>query len=247
MFILLCIVSILVGIICGATGVGGVLLIPSLMLFSGLGTHQAMATALFTFFFQGIVATWIYQKHGDIDWKATIPVLVGSLASSYAGAAVGAYLPARVLDVLLAALIIASSLYALYPTGKSTLAERLSDRGNTLLLLGIGLFTGFVCGMTGAGGGIVSVPLMLVAGYGVMSAIGCSQVLQSVVAFSGSASNLANGFVDFSVAWWVIVFLLAGCVAGVRIAHMLPLDKLKRGVTLLCLAIGAFIAVRAFL
>ncbi len=246
MLVLLCI-TILVGIICGASGVGGVLLIPALMLFGGLETHQAMGTTLFSFFFQGVVATRIYQHHGSMDWNVTIPVLAGSLVSEYARAAAGAYLSARFLDCALAALIIVSSLYALYPTGKSCPAERLSTRGNTLLLLGIGLVTGFLCGMTGAGGGIVSVPLMLVAGYRVLASIGCSQALQSVVALSGSASNLANGFVDFTVVWWVIVFLIAGCVAGVRVAHRLPLDRLKQGVTLLCLAIDLLIAFRALL
>ncbi len=245
MLLLLFLCSIIVGLASGASGVGGVLLIPALMGLGGLSTHQAMATALFSFFFQGLLATWIYQRLGSIDWRVTIPVLAGSLVSSYAGAAVGAGLSARFLDMLLAAIIIGSSLYALFPTGKISLAQRLSARGNLVMLCGIGLVTGFLCGMTGAGGGVVSVPLMLVCGYGVLASIGCSQVLQITVALAGSASNLAHGFVDFSVVWWIILFLLVGCVAGVRVAHVLPLDKLKKGVTLLCLAIGLFIALRS--
>ena len=247
MMTLLGLIAVLVGVITGASGVGGILLIPALMVLGGLETHQAMATTLFTFFFLGFFATWSYQRHGSIDWKVTVPVLAGSLVSGYAGAAAGARLPAMFLDLLLAGIIIASSLYALLPLDKSGLASRLSPQGNTLLLLGIGLFTGFVCGMTGAGGGIVSVPLMLVCGYSVLSAIACSQVLQSVVSFSGSMSNLANGFVDFSIAWWLALCQLAGVIAGVRLAHMLPLDKLKKSVTWFCLVIGVFIALRPFL
>ncbi|MCC8195185.1 MAG: sulfite exporter TauE/SafE family protein [Deltaproteobacteria bacterium] len=240
-------IAVAVGVITGASGVGGIILIPVLMVLGGMETHQAMATTLFSFFFLGIAATWSYQRHGSIDWNVTIPVLAGSFISGFAGAAAGACLPARFLDLLLAAIIICSSLYALLPTGKTTLAHRLPRRGSTLLLTGIGLFTGFVCGMTGAGGGVVSVPLMLVTGYGVLPAIACSQVLQSVVSLSGSVSNLANGFVDFSVAWWLTLCQLLGVLGGVRLAHRLPLDKLKRGVTWLCLAIGLFIAARSLL
>ena len=60
--------SFLVGALIGATGVGGVLLIPAIMFFGGLGTHEAMATALFSFLFAGIVATASYQRYGTLDW-----------------------------------------------------------------------------------------------------------------------------------------------------------------------------------
>ena len=90
MLIALAFFSFLVGVIIGATGVGGVLLIPLLMFLGGLDTHQAMATALFSFFFTGIAATWIYHRYGSINWKLSIPVLAGSLISSYAGAFAGA-------------------------------------------------------------------------------------------------------------------------------------------------------------
>lgn len=68
------------------------------------------------------------------------------------GAYVGAYVPARALNIVLACLIIFSSLYSMLPARQGMgFAQRLSQKGNTLLLFGIGLFTGFLCGMTGAG------------------------------------------------------------------------------------------------
>ena len=88
------------------------------------------------------------------------------------------------------------------PTGGVCLAERLNSRGNFYLLLGIGLFTGFLCGMTGAGGGIVSTPIMLLFGYAILPSIGTAQVLQSIVSLSGSVSNYSNEFIVFSTVWW---------------------------------------------
>ena len=112
--------SFLVGALIGATGVGGVLLIPAIMFFGGLGTHEAMATALFSFLFAGIVATASYQRYGTIDWRVTLPVVAGSFLSGYVGAYVGAYVPARGLNILLACLIIFSSLYSMLPARKGT-------------------------------------------------------------------------------------------------------------------------------
>lgn len=239
--------SLFVGFIIGASGIGGVLLIPALMLFGGLSTHQAMATALFSFFFTGIIATCIYQRYGSIHWKTTAPVLAGSLASGYAGASVSARLSSPALSLLLAGIIILSSLYSLRPATGARLADRLDARGNFLLLLGIGLFTGFLCGMTGAGGGIVSTPVMLLFGYTIMPCIGTAQVLQSFVSVAGSVSNYGNGFIVFPLVWWVTVCELAGVALGVRVAHSLPLNSLKKYVTWFCLAIGLLIAARGVL
>jgi len=217
------------------------------MFFGGLSTHEAMATALFSFFFTGLVGTFIYQRYGSIDWKITIPVLVSSFFSSYAGAHVNSLSSARQLDSILALVIIFSSLYSIFPSAKKAgLAQRLEERGNIWLLLGLGVFIGFICGMTGAGGGIVSIPVMLIAGYATMPTIATSQALQSIISFSGSASNLHNGFVNFSIVWWVTACELAGVLIGVRIAHAVPVAKLKKAVTAFCLIIGLTIGVRVF-
>jgi len=247
MLVLLAFFSLAVGVLIGATGVGGVLLIPVLMLFAKIETHQAMATALFSFLFTGMAATWIYQRYGSIDWKLSLPVLAGSFLSSYAGAYLGAKASSRELTMLLAGIIILSSLYSVFPAGNSSISSRLGPRGNNLLLLGIGLFTGFLCGMTGAGGGIVSIPLMLMSGYPVLQTIATGQVLQFVVSLSGSFSNHENNFIVFELAWWVTLCELAGIVIGVRLAHTMPVQTLKKAVTLFCLCIGGVLAIKALL
>ncbi|MDR1777589.1 MAG: sulfite exporter TauE/SafE family protein [Desulfovibrio sp.] len=245
MFVLMGLASLFVSFLIGACGVGGVLLIPFLALFGQLSTHQAMATALFSFFFVGVTVTCVYQRHGSIHWKTTFPVLAGSLLSGYPGAWLGAFLSARMLDLILAGVIIFSCLPSLRAPKKICFAQRLDARGNFYLLFGIGLFTGFLCGMTGAGGGIVSTPVMLLFGYAVMPSIGTAQVLQCVVSISGSASNYSNGYIVFPLVWWVTAWEVAGVVLGARLAHSLPTEKLKYYATILCLVIGVLIVLRS--
>lgn len=247
MLLLLALSSALVGLTIGASGVGGVLLIPALIYFGGLGTHQAMATALFTFFFTGIAATYIFQKYGSIEWKIALPVCAGSLVSSYFGASFGAALPPGQLKLILAAIIVASSLYSMRPASALGLADRLTPRLRLGLLIAIGLLTGFLCGMTGAGGGIVSLPVMLLCGFAALPSIATGQVLQSIISVSGSLSNHANDFIVYSMAWWVGLCEIIGVIVGVRIAHALPVPKLKRVASLTCLAIGCFMAAQVLL
>ena len=122
MLVALAVSSFLVGTLIGATGVGGVLLIPAIMFFGGLGTHEAMATALFSFLFAGIVATVSYQRYGTIDWRVTLPVVAGSFLSGYAGAYVGAYIPGRALNIVLACLIYSAYLGSSSPAVDTNLS-----------------------------------------------------------------------------------------------------------------------------
>lgn len=245
MTVALALVTLAVGVLIGASGIGGVLLIPALMALGGLSTHQAMATAMFSFFFVGIAATYTYYRYGSIDMRMALPVLLGSLLSAYPGALVNARTSSGALNLLLASIIICSSLYSMLPSRSATLAARLGPRAGTLLLFGIGLLTGFLCGMTGAGGGVVSIPVMLLCGYAALPVIGTGQILLMSISASGSLSHLAQDFIVFPLVWWVTLGQLAGIALGVRLAHALPVALLKRAVSLLSLATGVFMAISA--
>ncbi|MDL2307266.1 sulfite exporter TauE/SafE family protein [Desulfovibrio sp. OttesenSCG-928-C06] len=247
MLILLGLLSVVTGVLIGASGVGGVLLIPLLAYFGGLSIHGSMGTALFSFFFTGVIATITYQRYGSIDWKITLPVCGGSLLTSYLGAQVNAYTDAMILYVILGAIIVLSSYFALRPLKGTNVADRLGPRGRFNTLLAVGLGVGFLCGLTGIGGGLVSIPVMLILGFHPLASIGTSQVLQSIVAISGSISNIANGFVDFGLVWWVTLLELLGVGIGVRIAHKVPVQTLKTCVSTLCLIFGVYMIIKAFM
>jgi hypothetical protein len=112
MLFVLCIVALIVGILIGTVGVGGILLIPAMAALAQITTHASMATSLFSFIFTGIIGTWIYQRHGSINWKITMPVCGGSVIFGYLGAIVNAYANATVLNIILACIIIFAGIYA---------------------------------------------------------------------------------------------------------------------------------------
>ena len=60
----------IVGVLTGLTGVGGILVIPALGAFAGLSVQSSMATAMFSFVFVGVAATWMQQRRRAIDWAA---------------------------------------------------------------------------------------------------------------------------------------------------------------------------------
>lgn len=245
MTIILIATAIIVGALIGSVGVGGILLIPALVYFAGLSTHAAMATALFSFIFTGILGTWLYQKHGSIDWRVTIPVCIGGIVGAYPGSMANALASGRVLDILLGIIIIFAGLYALFPAKGGNVSYRPGDLRQKLLLLFIGFAVGFGSGLTGVGGPVLSVPVMVILGFQPLLSISTSQVIQIAAAVSGSLGNLGHGFINIDMGLYVAGAELLGVVAGARIAHSVSQNTLKKIISVVCILVGGFIMVRS--
>ena len=232
-------VALLVGMLIGSVGIGGILLIPALQMLAPLPIQAAMATALFTFIFTGIVGTVLFQRRGSVDWALTTPLCVGAALFGVVGAWANARLDAKVLALILALLIAAAGAYTLL-TGSAQRAPSLHDKParQRALLFAIGAVTGFGSGLTGVGGPALAVPMLVLFGFPALRAIGASQVIQIVAAVSGSAAHLAHGSVDLRLAALLTVFEVLGVAVGVRLAHAIDARWLRRGVGLLCVAVG---------
>lgn len=238
-------VAALVGILIGAVGVGGVLLIPALQLLALLPIQAAMATALFTFIFTGIVGTALFQRRGSIDWALTTPLCLGGALFGVVGGWANARLDAKLLTLILALLIVAAGANTLF-TSSAPRTACFDDRPRRrrALLFMIGAVTGFGSGLTGIGGPALAVPMLVLCGFPALAAIGASQVIQIVASVSGSVAHLAHGNVDLRLAALLTLFEVLGVAVGVRAAHAVDARWLRRGVGLLCVGVGAGLLVR---
>lgn len=236
-------VAVVVGLLIGTVGVGGVLMVSYLALFGGLSIHQAAATSLISFLFLGIVATWLFHRRGSVEWRVALPVCAGALVFGYAGAMAAARMDAQLLAIAIAIVIVAAGAYILAPARVT--AQQRDGRGwrEQLLLAGVGAASGFGSGLSGAGGPLFSVPLMVILRYVPLTAVATSQVLQIVAASSGSIGNLQNNFIDFRLAALITCFELAGLALGVRLAHVASASALRRLAALLCIATGSLLLV----
>jgi len=224
---------VVVGLFIGAAGVGGVLLIPALMTFSSLTVHQAAATALFSFLFTGLLGTWLFVRRGSIEWRTSAPVCLGAFAFSYLGAAAGIVVPATLLTWIVAAVILGAGVNILLSRSASR-NEGGHRRPAGKALFGVGALSGFGAGISGAGGPLFSVPLMLGLNFDPLVAVGTGQVVQIAAALSGSLGNWSHGTIQYGLAAPVTAAELIGVVAGVRLAHVAGARQLRYGAALLC-------------
>lgn len=241
--IMLLVSALIVGVLVGCVGIGGVLLPPALVYVGGLDLHLAMATGMWSFFFTGVVGTMAYSRRNSLDWGMVLWLGAGIVPAAVFGALSNAALPAEVLMVLLATLITATGVNAF---AKGSSAERTAHSFSPLLLLQIGVVVGFGSALTGTGGPVLLVPILVFLRAPTLSAIGVSQVVQIPVAISSTLGNVLFGQVDFSLGTTLGLVAAAGVVIGTSIAHAVPILTLRRTVAVSLVASGVLIAVRAF-
>lgn len=232
------------GWLIGAVGIGGVLLIPALSFIGGLDMRVAMATALFSFFFTGLAGTAQFQRRGSIDWKSTAPLCLAALVCSVAGAWIAARADVSALYALLGVIMIFAGMYTAWGARLATHAPHAANRRHYPVLIAIGAVSGLGSGLTGVGGPALSVPLMLLAGFSPLTAIGTGQVLQVAAAFSGSVTNYSYGTIALGTAVTVAALQMIGVWFGARYAHGAAAVTLKKLVAVLCVTVGAVLLLR---
>jgi hypothetical protein len=239
----------LVGVAAGAVntlaGGGSLLTLPVLML-AGMPPHVANASNRVAVFLQGVAGTSAFDREGALDRSAAVAITLPTLAGSFAGAVVAAYLPGEILKPVLlvammlvaAALLVRPALLAPAPGGEPrTLGE---TPGAVPALVAIGFYGGFA--QAGVG-------LFLLAAVGGMLRYDLvrANALKMLVttAFTGLALVV---FIGFGQVWWLPgLALAAGMVVGTRLAVRFAIDARHETLRRLVLVVAIASCVAAWL
>jgi uncharacterized membrane protein YfcA len=110
-------------------------------------------------------------------------------------------------------------------------------------LVGIGLAAGFLSALFGVGGGIVVVPLLVLAvGYEERSAAATSLAAIGLIALAGTVSYSIRGEVDLGYAVLLGLPAALGAVGGARLQQRLATRTLLLSFAVLLVAIGVYLA-----
>ena len=233
--------AVVVGVLIGMVGVGGVLLPPGLVALGDLTANEATATSTWAFVFTGVVGTIAYAWRGVVPWGMFARLAVGVVPAAFLGALINATLPASVVLVGLAALTLFVGVQQLRP---GTLRESRAELG-TPVLVAVGAFVGFGSALTGTGGPVLLVPVLLTLGTAPLRAVAVSQAVQLPVVVAGSVGYLQTGLIDFRLGTALGCFAALGVVVGAIVATRINAEGLRRIVAMACLAAGVFLLVRA--
>jgi uncharacterized protein len=237
----LLVLAIVVGVLIGMVGVGGVLLPPGLVALGDLSANEATATSTWAFVFTGLVGTVAYACRGVVPWSMLAQLSIGVVPGAFLGAFVNATLPAAVVLLGLAALTLFVGVQQLRPHA----VREGRDGLGTAALVAVGAFVGFGSALTGTGGPVLLVPVLLTLGVAPLRAVAVSQAVQLPVVAAGSAGYLQTGLVDIRVGTVLGCLAALGVAAGAVVATRIPAEGLRRIVAVACIAAGVFLVVRA--
>jgi hypothetical protein len=225
--------SVLIGLVAGIFGGlvglgGGVIMIPLMVGIKKLTQHTAHGTSLVALVFTGLAGTAAYFLKGSVDLTAAAFLAVTAVFTARSGAKFAHALPEWKLKRSFGAFLIFVSLLLLvkpYLTGL-VLSTAAWYKAGVLLMAGI--FTGFLSGMMGVGGGTIMVPAMvLLVGMGQHVSQGTSLLAMVPAGTVGAYTHWKLGNVQGSLLAGLIPGIIAGTYLGGTLAHLLPDTALR--------------------
>ncbi len=242
-----------VGVVITAVGIGGgVLMVPAFMGFvPAMDAHTAKGTSLFIIGFVAAVAVRRGRRGGGgPPWSVAAWMAAGSVL----GAFTAAWLTARLPERLVVGGFLALLLWLAVQTFLLKSAPRPHEvRRRPGLSVLVGLGAGAASGATGTGGGLVLVPLSLIAG---VTTNGHAVLLSNMVMIATSAAGTLAHLTappEYPSPWtigqvWlppvplVLLGTLAGMRAGERANRILTLPRRRALMGALLLLIAAQMA-----
>lgn len=239
-----------VGLISAALGLGGgILMVPAFLTFvPGMDAHTAKGTSLFIIIFVAALNTWrLNRGHQDRHWDVAAVMAVGSITGGY----LGAWLTAQLSDNTVIWIYIAFLVAAGFRTFliKPVIIRPEDVRRRNFAAVGIGLAAGTVGGGTGTGGGLLMVPLSLIAGIVTNTrVVALSNTVMIATSIAGSVAHVTAtktvdlpwtvGQISFALAPLVFIGAQLAAPLGHRLERHLTLTRRKVIMGLLLLAIS---------
>ena len=211
----LCVAGVIIGVLIGATGIGGVLLVSFLVHGLGYPVQSAVAVALWSYLWSGLLAIALYWRRGSIAARPALWFCAASVPGAFLGACALGVVPGKVVEALIGGVLLLGGVQTLRPPREH------NDRTppGPALLVGLGLLTGFASALLGAGGAFLLVPLLVALGEPVLLAVGLGQAIQVPISAVATVANLRAGRIALLYGTILAAALAVGIALGTPLAH----------------------------
>ena len=242
----------------GICGIAGFLL-P--MLYSGaLGfdVTYALALSFLAFLVSGIIGSFNYYKAGNLDVKMSVKLGIGSLIGAIGGVFLQSMIEKSTAKTILYLVVLfsgASILVRMWnekrradkattdAASDSTNNKTIAD--NVVFLVFLGITTGAICSLSGAGGPVLVMPLLVACGVSARIAVGVALFDSMFIAIPACIGYLSR------ITWTEVLGLLAliiithgiGVWLGSRFAGKVPVQGLKIFVAVFSVCIAIYMLV----
>lgn len=232
------------GVLAGMLGIGGGLVIVPMLVFAfgwqhfpdPVIMHLALGTSMASIVFTSVSSFWAHHQRGAVHWLVVRRIVMGILVGTF----LGSCLAARMSTGFLKGFFV----LFLYYVGTQMVLNRKPKPGRQIPglpgMFGVGSVIGAFSSLVGIGGGTLSVPFMIWCNLPMHTAIGTSAAIGFPIAIAGTIGYIYNGmhvaglpqyswgFVSLPALAGLVVASVMTAPLGVRLAHSLPVERLKR-------------------
>ena len=246
--------GLVAGVLAGLLGVGGDIVIVPMLVFAfgraGFPSESimllALATSLGSIMFTSVSSALAHWRRGAVDWLSVLRISPGIVLGTFAGTYVAVLLPRRFLQiffVIFLTYVAVQMLRGSRPRATRTLpgAWGMGAAGGVI---------GLISSLVGIGGGTLSVPFLTWHNVEMHRAIGTSAAIGLPIAVAGCCGYLINGlhatglppyclgYLYLPALFPLVVCSMLTAPLGARIAHRLPVSRLRSAFALLLICVG---------
>ncbi len=236
--------GLFVGFFAGLLGIGGGMILVSLMvmMFGEQGfppdrvVHLALGTSLASIVFTSVASVRAHQVHGAVRWDIVRRVTLGLVIGTLLGTLVAEQLESKYLAIFFVIFVYYSALNMFLDRKPKATRQFPGPVG----MQAAGGLVGVLSALVGAGGGVVTIPLMTMCNVPMRQCVGTSAALGIPVALAGTIGFIATGigkdhlpplslgYVYLPALVGIVVGTFVTVPFGARVAHALPVSTLKK-------------------
>jgi uncharacterized membrane protein YfcA len=236
--------GLVVGLFAGLLGIGGgIIIVTALVFLFGVQgfpadrvVHLALGTSLASIVFTSLSSVRAHHGHGAVRWDILRRAAPGVVIGTALGTVFADALPSHYLAIFFTAFVYYSALQMwlnVEPKPTRTLPGAAG-------MLAVSIAVGVISSLVGAGGGVITIPLMILCNVSMRHAIGTSAALGLPIAIAGTAGYvltglgkdhlpaLSLGYVYIPALIGIVLGTFVTVPYGARAAQRLPVLLLKR-------------------
>lgn len=248
------VLGLVVGFMAGLLGIGGggimVPVLTSIFLAQGVPVeqvvHMALGTSMASIVFTSFSSMRAHHKKGAVMWNVVKYMAGGVVIGTFAATFLATYMKSVHLAIFFAIFMAYVSIQMAIDK-KPKPSRELSAPSS---LFGVGSLIGSVSALVSIGGGSLTVPYLVWQNVDLKKAIATSAAIGFPLSIAGTVGYMINGMIHASSSEMMLGFVyLPGVVLisivsyftaplGARMAHTLPVGKLKKIFALLLMTLS---------
>lgn len=226
------------GLLGSIIGLGGGIIIVPVLTFFGFSPALAASNSIFAVFSNAVASSISYAKQRRIEYSIGLKLGILSIPGTVVGAFISSEITPSIFKILFALILISASIYIF---SKRKIEQKNYNLSKQIMILAIGasFVAGIISGLFGVGGGIIFVPLMVVAmGLSMKNAAPTSQFILLFASGSALVTHTILGHPDFYQALLLATGAFVGGLIGARLSLEIKENSLKILISIVMIAVA---------